>query len=132
MEANLTSPIGLAEITAAAGVPGRTLLEHFRRYKGISPMGYLRRARFVRVREALRPARASENVTGIAMSLGLRIWGGFRCDTASASGRARPRPCCGGGASGRQPANRHGPASCAHFVRTLALRVDRKKDQVSR
>ena len=46
MEANLTSPIGLPDITAAAGVPGRTLLEHFRRYKGTSPMGYLRHARF--------------------------------------------------------------------------------------
>jgi transcriptional regulator GlxA family with amidase domain len=75
MEANLNSPIGLGEITAAAGVPGRTLLEHFRRCQGISPIAYLCRARFVRVREALRAAEASENVTGIAMSLGFR--GGF-------------------------------------------------------
>ena len=77
MEANLTSPIGLPEITAAAGVPGRTLLEHFQRYKGISPMGYLRRARFAQVREALRSAEPEENVTGIAMGLGFSHMGRF-------------------------------------------------------
>ena len=77
MEANLTAPIGLPEITAAAGVPGRTLLEHFRRYKGISPMGYLRRARFAQVREALRSAEPEENVTRIAMGLGFSHMGRF-------------------------------------------------------
>jgi AraC-like DNA-binding protein len=77
IEANLTSPIGLAEITAAAGVPGRTLLEHFRRYKGLSPMAYLRRTRFVHVREALRYAEPEESVTGIAMSLGFTHMGRF-------------------------------------------------------
>src|SRR5215831_2858860 len=77
MEANLTSPIGLAEITAAAGVPSRTLLEHFKRYRGVSPIGYLRGARFARVREALRYAEPEENVTGIAMSLGFTHMGRF-------------------------------------------------------
>jgi AraC-like DNA-binding protein len=75
MEANLTAPIGLTEITA--GVPGRTLLEHFKRYKGMSPMGYLRRARFAKVRDALRCAESEENVTGIAMSLGFNHMGRF-------------------------------------------------------
>src|SRR5215472_3444114 len=77
MESNLTSPIGLPEITAAAGVPGRTLLEHFKRYKGISPVSYLRRARFAKVREALRSAEPEENVTGIAMELGFSHMGRF-------------------------------------------------------
>ena len=77
MEANLTSAIGLPEITAAAGVSGRTLLEHFKRYKGISPMAYLRRARFVRVREALCYAEPEENVTRVAMSLGFTHMGRF-------------------------------------------------------
>jgi AraC-like DNA-binding protein len=40
-------------------------------------MAYLRRARFVRVREALRAAEASENVAGIAMSLGFTHMGRF-------------------------------------------------------
>src|SRR5262249_23895678 len=77
MEANRASPIGFAEITAAAGVPGRTLLEHFKRYRGVSPMGYLRGARFARVREALRYAEPEENVTGTAMSLGFTHMGRF-------------------------------------------------------
>jgi AraC-like DNA-binding protein len=77
MEANLTSPIGLPDITAAAGVPGRTLLDHFKRYKGVSPVGYLRRARFVKVREALRSAEPEDNVTSIAMSLGFGHMGRF-------------------------------------------------------
>jgi AraC-like DNA-binding protein len=77
MEANLTAPIGLTEITAAAGVPGRTLLEHFKRYQGVSPMGFLRRARFARVREALRRAEPEENVTSIAMSTGFNHMGRF-------------------------------------------------------
>ena len=77
MEANLTSPIGLAEIATAAGGPGRTLLDHFNRYRGLSPMGYLRGARFARVREALRYAEPEEDVTGIAMSLGFTHMGRF-------------------------------------------------------
>ena len=40
-------------------------------------MGYLRDARFARVREALRCAKAAENVTGIAMSLGFTHMGRF-------------------------------------------------------
>jgi AraC-like DNA-binding protein len=77
IEANLEMAIGLPEIVAASGVPGRTLLEHFRRYKGISPMGYLRRARFSKVREALRCAEPEENVTRIAMGLGFSHMGRF-------------------------------------------------------
>src|ERR1700756_1647912 len=77
MEANLTAPIGLPDISAAAGVPGRTLLEHFRRYKGTSPMGYLRRARFAKAREALRSAEPEENVTRIALGLGFNHLGRF-------------------------------------------------------
>lgn len=77
MEANLTSAIGLDDITAAAGVPGRTLLEHFKRYRGVSPMAYLRRARYAKVRDALRCAEPEENVTRIAMSLGFNHMGRF-------------------------------------------------------
>ena len=90
MEANLTAPIGLPEITVAAGVPGRTLLEHFRRYKGISPMGYLRRSRFAKVREALRSAEPEENVTGIAMELGFSHMGRFSVDYRKRFGESPP------------------------------------------
>jgi AraC-like DNA-binding protein len=77
IEANLDMPIDLADIAAAAGVPGRTLLEHFKQYKGISPMEHLRRARFARVRQALQRAETKENVTGIALNFGFNHMGRF-------------------------------------------------------
>jgi AraC-like DNA-binding protein len=77
IEANLEVPIGLAEITAAAGVPGRTLLDHFKRYKGVSPIAYLRRARFAQVHRALQHAEPEERVTDIAMNLGFAHMGRF-------------------------------------------------------
>jgi AraC-like DNA-binding protein len=77
IEANLEAPIGLAEITVAAGVPGRTLLDHFKRYKGVSPIAYLRRARFAKVQQALQQAEPEERVTDIAMNFGFAHMGRF-------------------------------------------------------
>src|SRR5579864_1810413 len=77
IEGNLDAPIALTEITAAAGVPGRTLLEHFKRYKGISPIAYLRRARFSRVQQTLRLAEPEERIIDIAMSVGFTHMGRF-------------------------------------------------------
>ena len=85
----LSNPIiGLADITMAAGVPGRTLLEHFRRYKGISRMSYLGRARFDHVRQALHSAEPEENVTSIAMNLGFRHMGRFSVEYRRRFGKA--------------------------------------------
>jgi AraC-like DNA-binding protein len=77
MEANLHSPITLADIVEAAGVPGRTLLKHFDHFRGVSPMRYLRNARFERVHEALRCADPSERVTEIALKWGFEHMGRF-------------------------------------------------------
>jgi AraC-like DNA-binding protein len=71
IEAHLTSPITIADIVAATGVPGRTLFKHFRDYKGVSPIRYLRNARFQSVRDALSKAQPEQSsVTGIAASWG--------------------------------------------------------------
>jgi AraC-like DNA-binding protein len=77
IEANLDMPIGLADIAAAARVPGRTLLAHFKQYKGMSPMECLRRARFARVRQILQCAKPQENVTKVAMNFGFNHLGRF-------------------------------------------------------
>jgi transcriptional regulator GlxA family with amidase domain len=77
MEVNLDTAIGLPEIVAASGVPGRTLFKHFRDFRGISPMRYLREARFKKVREALRRAEPHENFIGIALSRGFGHMGRF-------------------------------------------------------
>jgi len=77
MEANLDSAVTLGAIVEAAGVAGRTLLKHFRDARGVSPMRYLRNARFEKVREALARAQPGESVTTIAMSWGFSHLGRF-------------------------------------------------------
>jgi AraC-like DNA-binding protein len=77
MEANLVSPITLADVVAVSGIPGRTLYKHFNDSRGISPMRYLRNARMAKVREDLLRANASESVTEIALRWGFNHLGRF-------------------------------------------------------
>jgi transcriptional regulator GlxA family with amidase domain len=77
IESNLAAPLSLADLVVASGVPGRTLLKHFRDTKGISPMRHLRNARFARVREALLAARDEDRVTEIALACGFSHMGRF-------------------------------------------------------
>jgi len=77
IEANLEEAIDLASIVAAAGVPGRTLFQHFRDCRGVAPMQYLRNARFRRVRQALLEADPEEGVTAIALRCGFTHMGRF-------------------------------------------------------
>lgn len=53
IEANLQSSISLADVIGSVGVPARTLFKHFAGYQGMSPMQYLRAARFDKVLEVL-------------------------------------------------------------------------------
>jgi AraC-like DNA-binding protein len=77
IEANLDTEIGLPEIVAACGVPGRTLIKHFRDFKGTSPMRFLRTARLEKVREALRRAEPAASVTEVALQWGFTHTGRF-------------------------------------------------------
>jgi AraC-like DNA-binding protein len=77
IEANLDMAIGLPEIVAASGVPGRTLIQHFRDFKGTSPMRYLRAARYGKAREALCRAEPEERITEIAANWGFSHMGRF-------------------------------------------------------
>ena len=74
---HLSAPITLGEIIAASGVPGRTLLKHFRDDRGTSPMRYVHRARLGRIRQELSRARAGESVTEIALAWGIHHLGRF-------------------------------------------------------
>ena len=80
MQANLEASITIADIVAVAGVPGRTLFKHFKDFKGMSPMQYLRNARFDRVRRTLLLGEPSECVTSIAMEAGFLHMGRFAVD----------------------------------------------------
>src|SRR4029078_7980976 len=77
MQSHLDASITLAGGVAASGVPGRTLFKHFKDWKGVSPMRYLRNIRLAQAREALTRADPDENVTTIAMGLGFTHMGRF-------------------------------------------------------
>jgi hypothetical protein len=49
LRSSLEEPIVLADIVAASGIAGRTLMQHFCRFRATTPMRYLRRARLDRV-----------------------------------------------------------------------------------
>ena len=77
IETHLHRPVMLADLVAATGVPGRTLLKHFREHHGVSPMRYWRDRRFARVREALVRSKDSETVTDVATAWGFYHLGRF-------------------------------------------------------
>jgi AraC-like DNA-binding protein len=70
IESRVDSPLTVDDLVAASQVRGRTLFQHFRDFKGTSPMRYLRDARFAKVRDALLRAEPEESVTAIAMACG--------------------------------------------------------------
>jgi AraC-like DNA-binding protein len=80
MKANVRSPIGLADIVEASGVPGRTLLKHFESFQGVSPMQYLRRARLEKVNEALRAGERRGTISDLAMTCGFTHMGRFSAE----------------------------------------------------
>jgi AraC-like DNA-binding protein len=77
IEAHLDAPITLADIVAAAGIPGRTLFKHFEDHRGVSPMRYVRMARLKKARDDLRRADPQASVTDIAMKWGFGHLGRF-------------------------------------------------------
>ncbi|MEX0591590.1 MAG: AraC family transcriptional regulator [Xanthobacteraceae bacterium] len=77
LEANLDAPVTLADLVAVTGVSGRTLFKHFRDIRGVSPMRYLRNARFQKAREALLKSEPVESITAIALRCGFNHLGRF-------------------------------------------------------
>lgn len=77
IDANLDQPIAIADLVRATGVAGRTLFMHFRDFKGVSPMRYLRNARLRHVRQALLRADPDASVTVVAMNAGFTHMGRF-------------------------------------------------------
>jgi AraC-like DNA-binding protein len=88
IHANLDQPITLTDIVVASGVAGRTLQDHFRRFRDTTPMRYLRNARLDRAREALRCAEPEEGVTPIAIELGFGHLGRFAAEYRKRFGEA--------------------------------------------
>jgi AraC-like DNA-binding protein len=76
MQESLASPIRLADVVAAAGIPGRTLHRHFHDRYGMSPMRYLHDSRMTRARHDLLHA-GGDTVTDIALRWGFSHLGRF-------------------------------------------------------
>jgi AraC-like DNA-binding protein len=72
-----SEPLHLSDIADAAGVPVRTLLHSFRRYRDISPMQLVREARIERSRMLLMRASDTDRVADIALSCGFVNLGRF-------------------------------------------------------
>lgn len=77
IEVNVESTITLADIVVASGVPGRTLFKHFQDFKGVSPMQYLRNARYAKIRGDLVRADGEAGVTEVALRWGITHMGRF-------------------------------------------------------
>jgi AraC-like DNA-binding protein len=77
IEAHLAEPIGIEEIVDASGVSARSLYEGFRRFRGTSPMEFLRSLRLRHVREDLLRAEAGATVSQVAASWGFYQFGRF-------------------------------------------------------
>jgi AraC-like DNA-binding protein len=70
-------PLTLSDIANAAGVPVRTLLDSFKRFRDISPMQLVREARIDMSRDLLLRAGGTERVADIALSCGFVNLGRF-------------------------------------------------------
>ncbi len=73
---NIGEPITLADLSAVSGVAGRTLIKHFRDFKGIPPMRYVRNLRLESVQREL-AAGTADNVTSVAIHWGFAHAGRF-------------------------------------------------------
>ncbi|MCH9687327.1 MAG: AraC family transcriptional regulator, partial [Deltaproteobacteria bacterium] len=78
IEAHAEQPIRLEDLVAVSGVSARSLQVGFRRFRGTTPMGHLRRVRLHRAREQLASSDPSvATVTEIALRWGFPSLGRF-------------------------------------------------------
>ena len=77
IEANVAESIGIDEIVRASGASLRSLYAGFRRFRGTSPMEFLRAQRLQRVRKDLRDAPGGTTVSDVAARWGFYQFGRF-------------------------------------------------------
>jgi AraC-like DNA-binding protein len=77
LDAQAAEPISIADLTTATGVSAWTLQAGFRRYRGCSPMEFLRERRLELARTRLLSSPASTTVAEIALDCGFEHLGRF-------------------------------------------------------
>ncbi|MCA7084518.1 helix-turn-helix transcriptional regulator [Cupriavidus sp. DB3] len=86
IHANATAALGLADIANAARVSIRTLQAGFAKFKGFTPMGYVKRVRLEGAHADLRTAGAEQSIADIARRWGFSHLGQFARDYRMAFG----------------------------------------------
>jgi len=86
LRGNLAEPVQLDVLAAASGSTQRTLERHFREFLGTTPLGWARRMRLARARQALLNAAPEDTVTNIALSNGFAQLGRFAAEYRRAFG----------------------------------------------
>jgi len=77
IEANADRALTLDDLVEVSGVSGRALFEGFRRFRGTSPLAYVRTVRMRKVRDGLMAAEEGQSVTSIATHWGFYQLGRF-------------------------------------------------------
>ncbi|MDL2410481.1 helix-turn-helix domain-containing protein [Rhizobium calliandrae] len=77
MHANISSPMGVADIAEAAGTSVRALQAAFQQFKDTTPLNYLRAIRLEGARKALTDPANSQSVAEVARSWGFSHMGRF-------------------------------------------------------
>ena len=80
LRGHLSEPVQLDRLAEVSGVTPRTLERHFREFLGTTPLGWTRRMRLARARQALLHAGPEDTVTDIALSNGFAQLGRFAAD----------------------------------------------------
>ncbi len=91
LRSHLAEPVQLDALAAATGSTQRTLERHFREFLGTTPLGWTRRMRLARARQALLNAGAEDTVTNIALSNGFAQLGRFAAEYRRAFGELPSR-----------------------------------------
>ena len=77
IHANAAEAITVEQLVEASGVSARTLFENFKKFRGVTPMRYVKDVRMQCVREQLLNPKVGDSVTSIAMRWGFSQLGRF-------------------------------------------------------
>lgn len=77
IHAHVADPITIGQLVDVAGISARTLFDNFKKFRGVTPMRYIKDLRMQCVRERLVNPKAGDSVTSVAMSWGFAQLGRF-------------------------------------------------------
>jgi AraC-like DNA-binding protein/Tfp pilus assembly protein PilF len=91
LRSHISEPVQLDRLAEISGATPRTLERRFRMYLGTTPLGWARRVRLARARQALLTAGREDTVTNVALSNGFDQLGRFAAEYRRAFGELPSR-----------------------------------------